>query len=106
MIIINIIYDIQCIGSLPILLPNFNLSSVQSAEVAFDLSHSDPGRITIIIMSSCNESIQINFFFGGGWATQMVKRKEWIKGLPVAVYPLVHMCTCTPWENISLMSSL
>lgn len=67
-IIINkLFYDTQ-ISSLPILRPNFHLSRVQSAEVAFDLSQSDPGRITIIIMSSCIESIRINFFFGGGWA--------------------------------------
>lgn len=74
MIIINNIlnYYIQC-SSLPILLLNFHLSIVQAAEVAFDLFQSDPGRNTIFIMSSCMESIQINFFFGRGWATQMVK---------------------------------
>lgn len=77
MIIINniLIYYIQC-SSLPILLLNFHLSIVQSAEVAFDLSQSDPGRNTIFIKSSCMESIQINFFFGGGWTTQMVKGKD------------------------------
>lgn len=68
--------------------------------MAFDLSQSDPGRIIIIFISSCIESIQINFFFGGEWANG--KKKGMDYGLPVAVRPLVNMCTCTPRENKSL----